>query len=544
MKKVTLFAAMAALVFVSCNKDEGLQLEMSNNTITASMESDAPETRTAFNRESGALYWIAGDDIAVLNTSGTFTEYTLSAGAGTADATFTAKAKNSSNAAYALHPYSSGHKYENSDLTFNLPDSYTYEEAEKGDEYGVAPMIAQTEETDASDFYFEHLGGAFFFTIKNLPAGTTYFKLEADEQITGDFSVVTNPETGKFEISLPDTQTASAVTVNFPAEQATADKKFFIPLPVGTIDGFRISVGTSAGETWSYTSTKSNTITRKKLLAMPEVSAAASVSTETELKDAIGQGGNIVLSQNITLTAPLTVEVGKNVSIDLNGKELITSTSKGNDDITVKGTLNVYNGTVTTASTAFLVDGGSMNLKDCMIENTSTYTAVGVMSGGKLEVSNCTANVLTTAFMALAQGHMTLNNCVATASNDQGNVLVQATGQSTLIIEGGSYTGKTTDAAHDRYVIGVKGGSMASINTTVRGGNGGVSVIEASTVEFLGGSYTGLKACGLYVAGNSKVAYSDNCAFSGVEGNVVVGGGNAGSGTVNDTEYTEYTKVQ
>ena len=247
MKKSVLFAAMAALAFSACIKEEGQEVVMNGHTIKASMEVDAPESKTAFDRQSGSLYWIAGDDIAVLSTTGKFTEYTLTQGAGTANATFTAKTKIGANTTYALHPYSD-HEYTNSVLTFNLPSSYTYEASEKGSEYGAAPMIAVTNEPDASSFYFEHLGGAFCFTIKNIPAGATYFKFEADEQVTGDFVVNTDNE-GKNIIALPETQEASenpySVTINFPAEETLTEKKFFIPLPVGEINGFRISLGSA-----------------------------------------------------------------------------------------------------------------------------------------------------------------------------------------------------------------------------------------------------------------------------------------------------------
>lgn len=498
MKKVTLFAAMAALVFVSCNKDEGLQLEMSNNTITASMESDAPETRTAFNRESGALYWIAGDDIAVLNTSGTFTEYTLSAGAGTADATFTAKAKNSSNAAYALHPYSSGHKYENSVLTFNLPDSYTYEEAEKGDEYGVAPMIAQTEETDASDFYFEHLGGAFFFTIRNLPAGTTYFKLEADEQITGDFAVVTNAETGKFEISLPDTQTASAVTVNFPAEQATADKKFFIPLPVGTIDGFRISVGTSAGETWSYTSTKSNTITRKKLLAMPEVtlnvtvdgSVATEISTPEQLKAALVNGGTYKLTTALTFNEQLTFNnVDKALNIDL-GDNTLTLSTTSYGIVNMAGKLTIKNGTISSSNpfaalSNYYSSSNAANIETVLDDvnvTASNYAVynIGVweegksiqdykdtdaavkftISGGSITSTTSATDVNWYAVYAGDYSHTTISGTTITGTNAAGGIRLNCA-QATL--KDVTINGGTAGTAHDAYI---RTGILTTTNTT------------------------------------------------------------------------------
>ena len=207
------------------------------------------------------------------------------------------------------------------------------------------------------------------------------------------------------------------------------------------------------------------------------------------------------INLDLTTGSFLTIGEGKEVSIDLNGKTLTTSTvsdSNVPDDITVKGTLIVKNGNVKTANTAFFASGGTLTLTDCDVTTTSTYGAAAVMVSG-------------------------------------------AAGK--LNISGGSYTGQGADI-HDRYVIGVIGGSSATINTTVSGGNGGVTVIGASTANLTGGSYSGVKACGLYVAGGSTVTYANDCTFSGVEGNVVVGGGTYGNGTVNGHEYTEYTKIQ
>ena len=352
MKKITILAAVAALIFTACSQDENLQYSTGSHTILASMESTGSESRTAFERETGDLYWISGDDIAVLSTAGNFTHYTLTDGAGTANATFTAATKLGENTTYALHPFSE-HKYVNSALTYNLPATYVYDETEKGDEYGAAPMIAVTDEPDASNFYFEHLGGAFCFTIKNIPADATYFKFEADEQITGDFAVTTDGE-GKNIISLPTTHdatvTANSVTINFPAEGVLSNKRFFIPLPVGTINGFKISIGTSEGEAWSYTSAATNTIERRTLLDMPYITldaivngtVATGVSTEEELQSVLEEGGSAILANDIELNSPLVVAEDKVVNIYLNGKTLEYSSDVQNESmITNKGTLTI-----------------------------------------------------------------------------------------------------------------------------------------------------------------------------------------------------------
>ena len=253
------------------------------------------------------------------------------------------------------------------------------------------------------------------------------------------------------------------------------------------------------------------------------------------------------INLNLTTGNTLTIESGKEVAIDLNNKKLITSTTNGTgDDITVSGKLNILNGTIETAQTGFFVNG-ELVLNNCTIEGKNPEAAAVVVLGSnaKLEAVGCTTNAANSAFYALQGAQMTLTNCTVSKSVANTVALVAVDGQgSVLEIDGGSYTGKEVTTAHDRYVIGVMNQSSATINTTVSGGNGGVTVIGASTAELTGGSYSGVKACGLYVAGESTVTYSDNCTFSGVEGNVVVGGDTYGNGTVNGTTYTVYTKIQ
>ncbi|MBQ7772833.1 MAG: hypothetical protein IJ383_02000 [Bacteroidales bacterium] len=511
MKKVTLFAAMAALVFASCNKDENLQLDMSNHTITASMETDSPETRTAFDRTSGALYWIAGDDIAVLNTNGSFTEYTLTEGAGTANGKFEGT-QIGSNSIYALHPYSSGHKYENSALTFNMPTTYTYADTEKGNEYGAAPMIAQTEETDASNFYFEHLGGAFCFTIKNLPATTTYFKFEADEQITGEFPVETNTETGKLEISLPNTQAASgttyAVTINFPTEESATDKKFFIPLPVGTIEGFKISLGTAEGETWSYTSTASNTIIRKRLLAMPEVtlyttvdgSVATAISTIDQLKSAFANGGTYTLDANITVGETLTLPKGKTLILNLGSYTLTSTVAYSNDSkaIVNNGKLTITSNTeggIVTETRGVYNEAGSEAILNCNITSSKSnavcnyFASKLTINGGKYESKLTNGN----------QGGV----AVRMGDNTTDNAWI-------LEINGGTFTAPYTALHLINNYYGLETAGSATIN----GGtfNGEIADIGAGAVK----NITISKNCSLDVIKNlSNNPSSYSCEITG-----------------------------
>ena len=154
-------------------------------------------------------------------------------------------------------------------------------------------------------------------------------------------------------------------------------------------------------------------------------------------------------------------------------------------------------------------------MSNCSISVSSEYTPV-YAEGGTVTAEKVTANVQRTAFKGKGTT-MKLTDCEAVSANGAYNV-VAVSESGNLTVSGGSYTSTENAASHDlSYAIAVLGGSEATINTTVSGGNGGVTVLGGSKADFTGGSYTGVKACGLYVNQASTVTYTSNCTFSGKE---------------------------
>ena len=208
-------------------------------------------------------------------------------------------------------------------------------------------------------------------------------------------------------------------------------------------------------------------------------------------------GATVVLKSDVELSEVLTIAAGKTLTIDLNGKTLANSTSSvaQQEDIVVTGDLTIKNGTINSNNQPLWVNGGNLTLENCTVTSTATNLGAPLLTA-----NNATVN-----------------------------------------IQGGSFTGETCDG-HDNYMIGIKAGSNATINTTVSGGNGAVTVTGGSTADITGGSYEGTKACGLYIDG-STVDYIDTAIFSGVEGDVVVGVISGNNSTVNGTTYSSYTKI-
>ncbi len=109
--------------------------------------------------------------------------------------------------------------------------------------------------------------------------------------------------------------------------------------------------------------------------------APALVSTADELKDALEAGGEVILTDDVTVTSTLNVAAGKDVTINLNGNDLSYAVSntgasaiisnKGNLEITGSGTLS------------FVAENPDMQAIPSYATNTITNTGTGTLIIGK-----------------------------------------------------------------------------------------------------------------------------------------------------------------
>ncbi len=240
---------MAALVMTNCSQEEELQEIQQNgiHTLTATIEGN---TRSAVT-DGGVFSWTDGDKISVWDGSNKLT-YDYS---GTGD-TFTGSANSISG--YAVYPGGDHTNLSGSDTTLptvNLKNSYTYGSTN-------AIMLAKVQ-NGSNNLSFSHLGGLMRFVIKNIPNDATSFTFTANSGITGDFLV--EEENGANVIKATTASNSNnTVTITFEAGQTT-ERTFYVPLPIGTYDGFTIKVGNNC----SYNSQATNIIRRRTLLLMP-----------------------------------------------------------------------------------------------------------------------------------------------------------------------------------------------------------------------------------------------------------------------------------
>lgn len=512
MKKKHIFLCKAlflAAAFVSCNNEEARLVQDNgiNYSVTAGFGAD---TRTAVKNDNKTQVWVEGDKIFLYGADGSNAIMGLTSGADTQVGTFSGIVNGYySNLTSAIYP-----------APANADEWNTYEFKSEmvWTNNSAAPLIGDLQDGLVQFRCLAPLVRIQLFGLSTTEKNTLVFTMAGGNGITGTATLNTEEET------LTLTNGGDNVTVTIPTGKNSCNVD--IPIPAGTYTGYTVTLN----------GTELKKVENAELVAEKE----ATICIVAGLNEALKAGSEVTLPADVTLNEPLVVE--DDAIIDLSGYTLTTSkAAAGTDDITVAEgvSLTVKNGNIATANTAFYVNGGSLTLEDCTITAENNYTTVYADNGGIATAENVTVKTEGTAFYSNGGETMSLTNCVVTSTNGAVNTVAVENGAE-LTINGGSYTSVESKDTYDlSYTVKVSA-STATINTTVSGGNGGVTVLKNSTVSFTGGSYSGVKACGLYVNGNSKVTYDkDDCTFIGVEGNVVVGA----DGTVNEKEYSEYTKV-
>ncbi len=165
------------------------------------------------------------------------------------------------------------------------------------------------------------------------------------------------------------------------------------------------------------------------------------VSTATELRNALKEGGNIELTKDITLTKTI---ITKDSVIELNGHTLTGTTISNTNALAVNGAkLTVKNGTVVapkrSSSTALLVEGDSdVTLENCTIEASTSGSMVVATNGSKskdtkIVIRNSTITSKTNGVAAyIPAGDVTLENCTV-----NGYVCISG---GNVTLDGGTYT--------------------------------------------------------------------------------------------------------
>ena len=162
-----------------------------------------------------------------------------------------------------------------------------------------------------------------------------------------------------------------------------------------------------------------------------------------ELRAALANGGSVTLSEDVTIEAPLVVETGKTVEIDLNGKDIINTTSLPDTDPRYGNT------------TVFEVKGGS---------------TLNIKGDGDIKAIGTKPNEDGYRMAVYAYGDAKVNIYGGNFFNDQDynnrNAqldLIYADGNAIINIYGGRFESACANA-RGYWVLNLKDGSNAAIN--------------------------------------------------------------------------------
>ena len=202
---------------------------------------------------------------------------------------------------------------------------------------------------------------------------------------------------------------------------------------------------------------------------LPVMAMAADVNDATTLRAAVATGGEVTLGADIT--ASITVENGKNVILNLNGKTLKNDDGKDTIYVEMGGTL-IINGTGTVDNVshgcAAIFNNGTVTL------NGGTYTRSAEKGTGKDGENSANGN---SWYTICNHGIMTV----------YAGVTVENKGTFSSLFENGyqSYTGSTGERSN--YVDGtnqaapsltINGGTFKGGKITIKNDDGGTLVIN------------------------------------------------------------------
>ena len=220
---------------------------------------------------------------------------------------------------------------------------------------------------------------------------------------------------------------------------------------------------------------------------------AVTVADASALATAVANGGDIRLTENITLSGDeLNVATGKNVNLDLNGKTLTVSAL---DPIMNEGKMTIANGKVVANygenTRRCIYNYGEMTINGVEFVQTYDKKGAAINNAGKMTINDATVDAV----------FYSIWNSGANAE---------------LTINGGNYTTTNNVALRDTwaYAVTCRDGAKMTINGGSFVGNHGVIAAEGGEVVLNGGTYhctatyTGNSDWTLYAADGGSIRYN------------------------------------
>ena len=277
---------------------------------------------------------------------------------------------------------------------------------------------------------------------------------------------------------------------------------------------------------WKATDAEKDKIVLKTVIAVASIGERRFATLE-EAFAAAKNGDTITLLSDVELSSTIVIKDVMNVTLDLNGKKLSTTTKTGD------ATRHYY-----------AIDNyGTFTLRDSSAEQSGEIRARGIenlgtgtmtIESGKIVAidANGGAAIWNNANLTINGGTFVAEH-VGTSSDQYGPGCVYNNG--TLTINGGTFT----SANKRTYAIVSKAGTVTITpadgkNVTISGAHGGLG-IDGGTAIINGGSYASSDYYGLYVsndAGTADVTVNGG-TFTGKKYSVLIG--SDGSSSVTST---------
>lgn len=386
MKKLSILLCLGAAVLslASCNREQlvpdGLY------TITASREGDAA-TKT-YVADGRSLVWASGDKIGVFNGNNPNAEYTLSSGAGTGSAEFSAETPFTEGALFAYYPYSEANT-NSAAIAVDL-SSQTYSTPSDFGKYFYMVGSADVK-ADAKDINigFKNPLAAFVFTVDNNlghAITVTGFKVSTlnsepvfHQKATLDLTAedptgltTTDEPTNEISVTIKDIEVAAGDKLDFPLVVLPADlsgKELYFSMNYISGEEAKTVNKSVSGKNISRNTFIPGTFALEESTIGGDIEGH--VSTADELVSALTSGDaqiSVTFADNIEVSEDIILP--SNVSLNLNGKKLTAQRIQAANGNSV---IAITNGTVELSGT-----GNGVELGVELIAGNSTLTLDGV----------------------------------------------------------------------------------------------------------------------------------------------------------------------
>ena len=289
MKKALYLMAAASVLMAGCAKEmetseQAIPVGMKVVTLTAKYDSDL--TKSTYDGDK-TLAWSATDKIGVgVEVDGQIqtVAFELTEGAGSASATFTGEIpENGELTGSAFYPWNGEQSDDANTGGSNVGGDglvYFHQFPETAWVEGEAPLLLIAKFDDPNAIEFKQAAGCVKVTLKEVPADADKLVLTVGgKEISGWFALdPANAGTDAITTANSGTGT-SQLAYTFATADEDRDMTFYFPLPAIELPSFNVELFAGNASLWSMSSTKARTITRGKILRMPELTVEVASRT-------------------------------------------------------------------------------------------------------------------------------------------------------------------------------------------------------------------------------------------------------------------------